>query len=64
MSKNWRAQPLKDMATVVNLISNTKTEKGLKVRCVIDENKYKKRKNINIETHNFHHEWNDSIKPI
>ncbi|MDR1492235.1 MAG: hypothetical protein LBT05_05905 [Planctomycetaceae bacterium] len=40
------------------------------MRCVIDENKYKKGikitekelKNINIETHYFHHEWNDSIK--
>jgi hypothetical protein len=69
ISKNWRAQPLKDMATVVNLISHTETTKGLKVRCVIDENKYQKGikiknkelENINIKTHYFHPEWNYSI---
>jgi transposase len=69
ISKNWRAQPLKDMATVVNLISHTETTKGLKIRCTIDENKYQKGikitnkelENINIKTHNFHPEWNYSI---
>jgi hypothetical protein len=30
-----------DMATVVQLIGNTKTSTGLKVRCVVDEGNYK-----------------------
>ena len=40
ISKNWRGRPLLDMATVVNLIANTKTAKGLQVRCVVDEGNY------------------------
>jgi transposase len=70
ISKNWRAQPLRDMATVVNLISNTKTTKGLKVRCRVDENKYQKGikitdnelKKIKIKNHPFQSEWNYSIE--
>lgn len=40
ISKNWEGQPLVDIETVVNLISNTTTSKGLTVQCVVDENKY------------------------
>ena len=42
ISKNWRGRPLLDMATVVNLIGNTKTQAGLEVRCVVDEGSLKK----------------------
>jgi hypothetical protein len=41
ISKNWRGRPLLDMATVVHLISNTKTSMGLEVRCVVDDGEYK-----------------------
>jgi hypothetical protein len=37
ISKNWRGRPLVDMATVVNLISNTTTENGLTIKSVVDE---------------------------
>jgi hypothetical protein len=37
ISKNWQAEPLKNMATIVNLISNTKTTTGLNVCCVVNE---------------------------
>lgn len=40
ISKNWEGQPLIDIETVVNLISNTTTSKGLTVQCIVDENKY------------------------
>jgi transposase len=70
ISKNWRGRPLLDMATVVNLISNTKTTKGLQVRCVVDEREYtkgikisdKELKLLNITPHDFHGEWNYTIK--
>ena len=42
ISKSWTGQPLVDIETVVNLISNTTTRTGLKVRCDIDNNVYLK----------------------
>jgi hypothetical protein len=42
ISKNWRGRSLIDLATVINLIANTKTETGLTVRCVEDKKMYKK----------------------
>jgi hypothetical protein len=71
ISKNWQAEPLKDMATIVNLISNTKTTTGLEVCCVVDEKKYEKKINVtdeelkscHIKQHKLHGEWNYTIKP-
>jgi hypothetical protein len=40
ISKNWAGKPLIDIETVVNLISNTTTAKGLKVICQYDANEY------------------------
>jgi hypothetical protein len=70
ISKNWRGRPLVDMATVVNLIANTKTETGLTVRCVEDKNSYAKGikisnaelAQVNLEPASFHAEWNYTIK--
>ncbi|MDR1383710.1 MAG: hypothetical protein LBJ67_07690 [Planctomycetaceae bacterium] len=70
ISKNWRGRPLVDRATVVNLISNTKTETGLSVRCVEDNKQYKKGMKVSdkelahvkIKKHDFHGEWNYTIK--
>ena len=33
ISKNWQGQPLIDIETVISLISNTTTEKGLTITC-------------------------------
>ncbi len=41
ISKHWQGQPLFDIETVISLISNTTTEKGLTVTCQLDE-KYMK----------------------
>jgi transposase len=70
ISKNWRGRPLIDLVTVVNLIANTKTESGLKVRCIEDKNLYEKGikitnnelKKINIKPQTFHPEWNYTIE--
>ncbi|MDR2755591.1 MAG: ISAzo13 family transposase, partial [Planctomycetaceae bacterium] len=70
ISKNWRGRPLIDLATVINLIANTKTETGLTVRCVEDKKLYKKGikindyelKKIDLKPAPFLGNWNYSIK--
>ncbi len=70
ITKNWRGRPLVSRETVVNLIGNTKTKKGLKIKAKLDENIYEKGKKItdselesvNIERSDFHGEWNYRIK--
>jgi transposase len=71
ISKNWRGKPLISLAVIVNLIGSTRTSKGLKVDCVIDDNMYEQGrevadeeyKSINIKQHVFHGEWNYTIIP-
>ncbi|MDR0869546.1 MAG: hypothetical protein LBN39_02005 [Planctomycetaceae bacterium] len=63
---NWRGRPLVDMATVVNLIANTKTATGLTVRCVEDRNVYPTKikvtaeqfAQVHLQPETFHAEWN------
>lgn len=71
ISQNWRGQPLVNLETIVNLIASTKTQKGLTVKCSIDQNKYPKglkitdeeMKAINISRNDFHGDWNYSLSP-
>ena len=71
ISKNWRGKPLLTREIVVNLIGNTKTNKGLEVKAVLDKNEYMKGKKISkknfdsikIKKDEFHSEWNYSIIP-
>jgi len=71
ISLNWRGIPLEDYETIVQLISATKTKKGLTVKCQLDPNQYKKGivisdeqfSNINLSKDTFHGEWNYTIKP-
>lgn len=71
ISKNWRGKPLIDRATVVNLIGNTTTKTGLKIRAWIDENTYEKGikvsdeelSRVNMQKDAFHGEWNYMILP-
>ena len=71
ISSNWRGEPLRDYETIVKLISGTATAKGLKVTCRLDRRKYptgrkvtdEEMKQVNIQRHNFHGEWNYTIQP-
>ena len=71
ISKNWRGRPLVDTATIVQLIGNTTTNKGLKIRAKLDERQYVKGikisdeelAKVNIEKNAFHGEWNYKIQP-
>ena len=40
ISKSWAGQPLIDIETVIDLIGSTTTQRGLTVKCVLDENEY------------------------
>ena len=71
ISANWKARPLIDRSTVVNLIANTKTKNGLTIKAKLDENIYQKGikipddvlASVNIQTDPFHGEWNYVIHP-
>lgn len=71
ITKNWRGKPLIDRATVVELIGNTKTKTGLKIKAVIDDSIYQKgiqvtdeeMESLNIKESEFRGEWNYTIKP-
>lgn len=71
ISKNWRAKPLTCHEVIVNLISSTNTETGLKVKCRLDKKKYHKGikisdqdfNKINIKKDAFLGDWNYTIFP-
>lgn len=71
ISKNWRGRPLETIEVIVSLIGSTKTEEGLTVRCVVDENTYERGvkvtdgelSEINLTPNDWHGEWNYIISP-
>ena len=71
ISKNWRAKPLTSIEVIVNLISNTTTEKGLKVKAKKDSVIYQKSIKIsdeelgkvNLFRNKFRGDWNYKIQP-
>ena len=72
ISMNWRAKPLVSYRVIVDLISATKTNTGLTVRCELDTNFYPKgivvpdeeMGLLNIARAEFHGEWNNTIRPF
>jgi hypothetical protein len=71
ITQNWRGKPLRTRAVVVNLIGNTKTKTGLKVKAELDTNSYptgikvseEELATVNIEKAMFHGDWNYTIIP-
>jgi hypothetical protein len=71
ITQNWRGKPLTSRLAVVDLIASTTTKTGLTVKCELDENIYAKgikvtdaeMEALNIETEDWHPEWNYTIKP-
>lgn len=71
ISDNWRGEPLTSREVVVNRIMNTKTSTGLTMIAQLDEQIYKKGREVsdeeldavNIERAIFHGDWNYVIKP-
>ena len=46
---NWKGRPLVSYEAVVNLIGNTKTRTGLKVKAMLDKNSYETGQRISDE---------------
>ena len=71
ITQNWRGTPLTDRLAIVELIASTKTEKGLTVRCELDDRLYEKGlqvteqevESLYIKRDDFHPEWNYTIHP-
>jgi len=71
ITSNWRGKPLQDYETIVKLIENTTTAKGLKVTCRLDRGKYptgikitnKEMGRVRLNRNKFHGDWNYMIKP-
>jgi hypothetical protein len=71
ITENWRAHPLIDYLTVVNLISHAGTRKGLTIQAELDESPYETGKivtdeemaKLRITKCDFHGEWNYSFVP-
>jgi hypothetical protein len=68
---NWRGRPLTSHQVVVDLIANTTTRTGLKVRARLDERYYPmgvkvtdhQLASVPITRHKFHGEWNYTLAP-
>ena len=69
---NWRGVPLISREAIVQLIGNTTTTTGLKIKSQIDYRKYEKGRevddrdfeSIGIVLDKFHGEWNYRIEPM
>lgn len=72
ISMNWRGRPLTTHEVIVDLISATTTEQGLKIRAMLDDGEYPLKIKIDDDTmarlpmegEEFHPEWNYSILPL
>lgn len=69
ITKNWRGKPLTSHEVIVNLIANTTTDAGLKIKADLDANGYpvgikvtdQELKMIKLKKNKFHGEWNYTI---
>ena len=72
ISSNWRGQPLESFEAIIELIGNTTTKKGLKIKAKLDKRKYLKGKKIsdeefskiNLVKNKILSQWNYSILPF
>ena len=69
ISMNWRGRPLVSYRTIVELISNTTTSKGLRIWAEKDLNYYETGTKVSavelaavpLTPHKFHGDWNYTI---
>jgi transposase len=72
ITQNWRGQPLVSHEVIVQLISNTTTAEGLKVKAALDRRRYPAGKkvakqelqSVHLLPAGFHGDWNYTITPI
>ncbi len=71
ITQNWRGRPLVSHEVIVNLIANTTTRAGLKIRAELDRGKYPtgikitdaQLASLNLKPENFHGDWNYTVLP-
>ena len=71
ITQNWRGKPLISHEVIVNLIANTTTESGLRVKASIDRRHYPTKKKVSdhqlasvqLARAAFHGDWNYTISP-
>jgi transposase len=71
ISINWRAKPLTNLETIIELLNHTTTKEGLTVKAMVDQHAYPTKvkvsdeefNTINIIRDSFHGDWNYTINP-
>ena len=71
ITENWRGRPLRTLETLVELIGNTRTQAGLRVRARLDNRSYPtgvtvsrtELKKLALVPDQFHGEWNYELRP-
>jgi hypothetical protein len=72
ITQNWRGRPLVSHEVIIQLIANTTTKKGLRIRAELDKGQYAtgtlvsdlQLASLNLKRSEFHGEWNYSLMPI
>jgi hypothetical protein len=71
ITQNWRGKPLRSFETIVDLIGDTRTAAGLRVKAKLDSRKYRtgveitktQMRDLVLHPHHFHGEWNYELRP-
>ena len=71
ITQNWRGVPLRTLETIVDLIGNTRTATGLRVKAKLDSRKYltgiaiakAQMRDLALHPDKFHGEWNYELQP-
>ncbi len=71
ITQNWRGRPLVSHEVIVNLIANTATRQGLKIKAELDEGLYptgikvsdQELATVHLKRSPFHGDWNYSVLP-
>ena len=71
ITQNWRGRPLVSHEVIVNLIANTATAQGLRIKAELDHRKYptgikvsdEQLATVQLKRSRFHGEWNYTIVP-
>ena len=71
ITENWRGKPLRTFETIVDLIGNTRTAAGLRVKAKLDKRKYRtgrvvtqaEMSGLALHAHRFHGEWTYDLRP-
>jgi hypothetical protein len=71
ISMNWRGRPLLSYQAVVNLIGDTTTKSGLRVKALLDTRDYElgqkisddQMRTLEMKPHKFHGNWNYTFQP-